>query len=129
MKNYFFICLVLGAFMFSCSEDKTDSGASYQRTKTVQGKSVRSVEEALSIASKAVNLIDGLSTRASLREVDPKNVRIVLQTSTRSTTGGDTLLYVVNYANEQGFAVVSANGDTDGLLAVTNGIQFFSVKM
>lgn len=119
MKHYLFICVAFSIFVSSCTDDNTESQLTNQYPSPVAGQSTRSLEEALSIAERAGNLIGGFCTRASSREVDPQNVKVVLQSSTRATSGGDTLLYVVNFANGQGFAVVSANENTEGLLAVT----------
>lgn len=87
-------------------------------------KSIRSYDEALEIAKGAVSIVEnGITTRGSFpsRVIDQKNSMIIRSTLTRSesTDYNDTLLYVFNYANDMGFAVVSANPETEGLIAVT----------
>lgn len=53
-----------------------------------------------------------------------------ITTKAGSRTANDTLLFVVNYGNDNGFAIISAKKDHDGLLAVTNngtyteGVEF-----
>lgn len=76
------------------------------------------MDEALQIADNALNFLTGSSTRAVSREIAMNNITLILSPSTRSA-GNDTLLYVVNYADNNGFVVISANKNTEGLLAVT----------
>lgn len=78
----------------------------------------RSMSEVLQIANNAAQLLQGVQTRSAIRTVDPTATQYVITPSTRNAGGNDTLLYIVNYADEQGFAVISANRQAEGLLAV-----------
>lgn len=78
----------------------------------------RSMSEVLQIANNAAQLLQGAQTRSVIRTVDPIATQYVITPSTRNAGGNDTLLYIVNYVNEQGFAVISANRQAEGLLAV-----------
>ena len=79
----------------------------------------RSIGEVLQIAENATRLLMGPQTRAVGRTIDPMATQYVVAPTTRAGGGNDTLLYIVNYADEQGFAVISANRNAEGLLAVT----------
>ncbi|MBQ8672446.1 MAG: C10 family peptidase [Bacteroides sp.] len=78
----------------------------------------RTLDEALLIAQKVSDILDVTCTRSATRNVDRNNVHCLTQMDTRTSSGVDTLLYVTNYADEAGFAVVSANKSTNPLLAV-----------
>ena len=87
----------------------------------------RSYAEALEIAQNSIRMLqDENSTARSaepVRTLDLKNgVKAVRQTVTRSNgtvSDNDTQLYIFNFDDNQGFAVVSASRQTDGLIAVT----------
>lgn len=89
----------------------------------------RSYEDAKAIAINAANsfFYNGENTRAGkVRQVkvDEDNTIVITRPVTRSINGGesesDTLLYIIDFEDEQGFAVVSANPNTEGLLAITD---------
>ncbi len=118
----FIFILVIG-----CSNEIESDNKTYANIddSMVQIK-LRTYQEALEIAQKSISILEGEKgiTRSSVkrRSVD-KNAVIISskQNITRSTNcQGDTLLYVFNYSDNQGFAVVSASKDTEGLLAITD---------
>ena len=116
------IVLIAGMLTAACSNEDDFSMESTKSEKTV--KSIRSYDEALEIAREAVSIVEnGITTRGyfSSRVVDKNNSLVIHSTLTRSESANyrDTLLYVFNYANNMGFAVVSANPETEGLIAVT----------
>ena len=78
----------------------------------------RSVEDAMNIAQSAIGMIGDVSTRSVSRTIDAANLQYVVASATKGNAGNDTLLYIVNFANEEGFAVISANKSAEGLLAV-----------
>ncbi|MBO4825641.1 MAG: C10 family peptidase [Prevotella sp.] len=87
----------------------------------------RSYNEALEIAQNSINMLgsNDPTTRGAepVRTINLKNgVKAYRQPVTRSNgiaSTNDTLLYVFNFNDDQGFAVVSASRQTDGLIAVT----------
>ncbi len=92
--------------------------------------SVRSFEEALEIAqnagsvfSKAVSQNSEAKKAKSLiptKTVEMSNYKIICSSSRKiKDNQADTLLYVFNYEDQRGFAIVSANKETEGLLAMT----------
>ena len=120
MKRLCFIILC-GLILYSCSKDETVTN--YLESNKGNTSNYRTLAEALQIAQDAASMVnDSVETRAASRTriVDTKNVRVITSPGTRSfSANNDTLLYVLNYEDEKGFAVVSANKATEGLLAVT----------
>lgn len=93
----------------------------------------RSVAEAIQIAQNAIPMLDdSTQTRNSLltRQIDFGQSPVVVCSNemklTRSaeSEGIDTLMYVINYADNQGFAVVSADRATEGLIAVIESGEY-----
>lgn len=81
-----------------------------------------SYKDAIQIATEAVAMLEGdAQTRSAVkRRVDLSKVKYHVTPQTRSGEGGDTLYYVVNYADSAGFALVSTTrADGDPLIAVT----------
>lgn len=86
----------------------------------------RSYAEAVEIAQNSIKMLeDGSSITRSAnsgRRLDLKSgVKAVKQHITRSNgaaSTNDTLLYIFNFMDNQGFAIVSASRQTSGLLAV-----------
>lgn len=129
MKNCFCLALIIVLFLTGCSD--TDDIISIDQRSTTSPKlsELRSYEEAKFIAQQSVSMLDNdsgnsVSTRGvSSSRILSDNCHYVIcsdPTETRSSEsfGNDTLMYVFNFANNQGFAIVSANPQTEPLLAV-----------
>ena len=82
--------------------------------------SIRTVADAFEIADQAKDMFFNQSETRSgqSRIVDKDNLRVICNSKTRSNTS-DTLIYVVNYKDNEGFAIVSAIKGTDELLGIT----------
>ena len=110
------------AFVASCSNDVTPVSEEGASTSEVLSEK-RTFEEALQIAKSSISMIeeDEGMTRGGQggRTIDLDRSRVVGSGATRADGTTDTLFYVFNFTDEQGFAVVSANKATEGLLAVT----------
>ena len=86
----------------------------------IEASKKRSLEEAKQIATKAIDFIDSNLSRSRNRTIDLNNIKFATSQSSRSSqANNDTLFYVFNYADNAGFAIVSALKGTTGLLAVT----------
>lgn len=108
---------ILNFVLFSCT---TEYEFVNQETSTAIPKlAKRSLTEALEIAQDATSLFGAESRSEELRRIDMDNIQYVCSVGKSRSQVDDTLLYVVNYADNSGFAVVSANPGTAGLLAVT----------
>lgn len=113
--------LAIMALIACTSEDETLETKS--QNKTIQNASaIRSFDEALQIAQNSIELLDGkAATRAAKpRTIDQKANKVVRATSTRgSSLSNDTLMYVFNFEDNQGFTVVAAPQNVEPLIAVT----------
>lgn len=121
MKKNLFLPFILFGFLFSCTNEEdviTSVG-----NNVVQPSNIRTYDEALKIAKDAVGMLDGnytTRTASSKRVVDEDDCVILRNKKTRSSGNSlDTLMYIFNYSDNEGFAIVSANKATEGLLAVT----------
>lgn len=110
-KLLFLICI---ASLISCESDiilpETDT--------TPMSSNKRSLGEAIDIATRSLSLIEGQGTRSGGRTIDMDNIAYVCDRSTRAADN-DTLMYIVNFDDNEGYAIVSANRNTEGLIAIT----------
>ena len=122
------LLLSVFALIVSCTNDVENVFTKDVSTVTPKASSsIRSYSEALEIAQNAISILDNNNqhTRnSSNRSVDLNEKPITIcagnRFSTRSSEniGNDTLMYVFNYTDNNGFAVVSADKGTEGLIAV-----------
>jgi len=122
------ICVV------SCAkiDDESSAVAPEQPARPTVLLPTRSYEEALSLARKSIALVDRGQTRsATARSIRSERGQCVTTPSTRSGAGSDTLMYVFNFENNDGFSVIAANRAVDPVLAVAEkgNYTLFSVKM
>ncbi len=111
--------VALFLFAVACSNEEEFVKVQATETSANSNSNTRSLSEAIAIAQNAAKMFEGADTRSVGRSVDMSGIECIVKPSTRSAGGNDTLLYVVNYADDNGFAVISANKSTEGLLAVT----------
>ena len=71
----------------------------------------RALREVLRIAREGASMLeDDETTRSAFgRRIDPSGVTCRIVPGTRAGESADTLYYVVNYADEAGFALVAAD--------------------
>lgn len=123
--------MLLTVLFVSCSNEKDyevleTSTAKYELV-SAESMNRRSYEEALNIAKNSIPMIESKNTITrgvgNRRVVDEKNGVFTINSLPVVTRSGeaieDTLIYVFNFSDNQGFAVVSANRSTEGLLAIT----------
>lgn len=121
MKYLKFLIIIgfIAIFVSSCTHDMENSiadGSAFPERKTI-GK--RTMSEALAIAQSSTKLLSSGNTRSvSEKKINLKDLRVVCK-ATRSATDIDTLMYVFNFEDSLGFAIVSANEFTPGLIAIT----------
>lgn len=111
---------ILSVVCVSCRDDvQTSEDIWDESTSTHFSK--RSFEEAFRLAEKALCMLDESKTRSGQsRTINLSETKYVLSNKTRNSgSSSDTLLYVFNYAEDAGYAIISANNETTGLLAVT----------
>lgn len=129
MKNNFTFRSIVAIFatstLFACTQDVIDSLPMQTESKKEPMKELpkyRTYEEALAVAQDAIGMLgESCTTRSGKpRTVNTSDVQYILNSSaTRSDDEPDTLMYVFNYEDNAGFAVVSANRATEELIAVT----------
>ena len=123
MKPKHFIMLAAIAMMAACTTNEDEFDLTPEQPAKQPLSEMRSFEEALQIAQNSISLLNsGEATRASsIRKINLADFKAVMRdASTRSSEGSnDTLMYVFNFEDNQGFAIVSASKSTEGLLAVT----------
>lgn len=118
MKLDFLILLCLSCLFTGCDnlvelEDTKSNDVSNQTT-------IRNPSTAAKIALLAKGM--GKDTRGCLH-TSVKSVQPVMGSITRSSV--DTVLYAVNFENEDGFALVAAKNDVEPLLALyRNSFEF-----
>lgn len=114
--------LALAIMMASCSnQELLDSDS--PKPAPQQTSNIRSYEEALQIAQSSIQMVDG---QAQTRAASPRKIALndtkvcKLDAKTRTSSDvNDTLMYVFNFEDNQGFAIISANKNTEALIAVT----------
>ena len=127
MRRVFIILLVV-AGLIACTNDSLQEGVVIDNTPQTQqfDPNRRSFSETVEIAQNSIRMLE--EDMVETRGVSParrlnleSGVKAFRQVSTRSdspTSDNDTLLYVFNFDDNQGFAVVSASRHTEGLIAV-----------
>jgi len=123
----FFLLLVSCTYNNDFSEDLLESK---DISTLPQKNSIRSIDEAIAITMHSLPLIERGSTRAGgilKRKINVKEgvKTIVSNNTTRSLIGdNDTLMYVLNFEDNEGFAVIAAPNSVEGLLAITESGHF-----
>ncbi len=102
----------------SCGDNDVLDNAQNQEDILPQSE-IRSIDEAYDIAAKSLIWLDGENSRAEIRYLPAKNEIKVVKNKESRGESSDTLMYVVNFEDEQGFAIVPANRNMPELLAVT----------
>lgn len=129
MKKLFHLLLCV-PFLVACSSEeplpKIQGTPSYDSSEISTAK--RSVEEAINIASNAACLLDSenktILSRGTNRDIERINGIYVVENLSSRAQNSDTLLYVINYAYDQGFAIVPTSRNFPDVLAITEKGNF-----
>ncbi|MDE6526833.1 MAG: Spi family protease inhibitor, partial [Muribaculaceae bacterium] len=107
--------------MMSCSE--TDFTPNNQQADSCgrPSKVCRSENEAIQIANDFAESIN-LSTRSKTRRASSENLGYILDSHSRTTI--DTIMYVVHYRDNEGFALIARNPDATPVIAVIDSGQY-----
>lgn len=115
---------IIGLIAASCSNDVVEEpqpSVTAKNTITYSPSAVnRTLDEAIKIANEAKGMLNNSkASRADVtREIDlTDGIKYVVSDVSRSNP--DTLLYILNYKDNAGFAVISTRRSTEALLAVT----------
>lgn len=118
--------VVLVGMSAACSSEFEESGKENKSQANEKPSfSKRTVNDAIEIASKYGKLKSSL-TRGQELTVDPTTVKSIVASSTRSTT--DTLIYAVNYSDDNGYLLISANKSTEPILAIVESGSYIEDK-
>lgn len=113
-------CLAFQAvFLTGCSSDNTLL-PEVSETKKIANEYSIPLSDAVKIADAFMCNIDkGTRTERTISKVEVKTSR-----ATRSGIGADTLLYLINYADNNGFALVSADKRLPAIYAISDEGHF-----
>lgn len=115
-KAIYFLTIALFA---ACTNDEEMNLLTENLPEESVSVEKRSFQEALEVAQGAPEIFGGTTTRGELKQVTLANTQYIISEATTRSESPDTLMYVFNYEDNQGFAVVSANKSTEPLIAVT----------
>ena len=127
MKKIFLILSVVAGFVACSSDGLRENAVQEDKPLTQQyDPNRRGFSEAVEIAQNSIKMLDEdkAVTRgiAPVRKLNLKDgVKAFRKAGTRSgeaSSDNDTLLYVFNFEDNQGFSIVSASRHTEGLIAV-----------
>ncbi len=127
--NTFFIILAsLGLLAASCTSI-VDPAYDGEMQSQEHKSNIRTVEEAIGIAEKSLMKF-GIETKSGIpsRTINRRNIQVLYNTTTKSQSHEDTLMYVVNFNENQGFALISANRRYPELLILTESGNFDGTK-
>ncbi|MDE6352114.1 MAG: Spi family protease inhibitor [Muribaculaceae bacterium] len=114
LKPKLFFCLLI-VILSSCSNVDPILEEAWDNSLELETSKYRSLEDALEIAQN--NPFIQTSTRTK-NSIDRSAVHIIVKNNSRSLDA-DTLMYVVNYENNNGFSIISADKGLPDILAIT----------
>lgn len=118
MKKYFVVLSVCALFFLSCNEEITPEESSIQTPQSETVKSeILSPMEAAMLAQREAERLFSVSSRSSFRNVSMENVKVITNIGSRASVQ-DTLMYVVNFNDETGYAIIGARRDHKNMLAL-----------
>lgn len=113
-----FVCLVF-VLLFAAACSDFDEGAADTPQEPAPRSLFRSYDEALSLAEGSIALVERSATRSGRSRRIAGPGQCVTVPATRSgASQTDTLLYVFNFEDGNGFSVIAANRAVDPVLAV-----------
>lgn len=109
------LSIIFAALMYGACSSDIESECHKTSVK------LRSQSEAISIAENAYSVFNsGKDSRAGHETIaSVSDVQVIRGRSSRGITN-DTLLYIVNFENDEGYAVVSASPATEALFGITD---------
>ena len=115
--------LAIGAFL-SCSGDEPkmtgQDADSSVREPFSTNTNLRTLEEAAAIVRANMGLLGETGSRsAACRSFNPSSAKMVVNYGKSRAQLPDTLMYVFNFDNDEGFAIVAADRRLEGLIAIT----------
>lgn len=126
MKKTLALITVLVIIITGCNDDSVIPQQIHDHVAVSNVARVRTLDEAMQIAVDAISMLPTEQSRGSVRSINSTHTKIILNKRvTRNNYTSDTLMYVFNFDNDAGFAIVSANRATDGLFAITESGHYY----
>lgn len=119
MRLYLSLAVAIIAFA-SCQKD-VEVNITPKPQVSVETTSTRSYDEALKVAEDAIEILEGKNTRSAKKRIIKRSEgQTVIRPVTRgSEATEEPIMYVFNYENDEGFAIVAADRSQQPLIAVT----------
>lgn len=134
MKSEHFVLAAVSLLLMSCSSDVINEPPVQLGEERVHVTNLfssnRSLDEIHSFAMDATGyLTTGNTSRSDMkREIDKeRGIKCITKGVSRAEASTDTLIYIVNYKDNAGFAVISARRSADPILAVVGKGSYDSV--
>lgn len=109
--RFFYLFFTFALFSCSNGSDLLEPDLTMQ-DKEMNNPSLRTVNDAVKIAEKASSVFYGTKTRAT-------KIKDVINYTSVKTRGEDNpLLYIVNFEDDKGYAVIGADKRINGLIAI-----------
>lgn len=118
----------------SCSQEEPVASVQEPTSENIENPLTRSPQEAVAIAEQAWQEFYGSDASASRSFSAPlidlsRPVEVVRGIKSRGASDADTLMYVVNFTDDAGFAIVAAPRNKEALLAVTSQGHYYPESM
>lgn len=111
---YFFTVLVTAVLFWACTNEDGISDAGLQ-----VNAGVRSIDEAVQIAKNSYQDFYGRSSRNTSAPVCSKENCFVVRGRSSRGMANDTILYVINFDNDEGFALINPMENKTPLLGIS----------
>lgn len=113
---------LVGLVVSACASDEPAVSPQTPNQRISNRQYRKTVDEALTSADRMFALIDGQAKTRSPRSVE--SIQVIGNGDGSQTRGGDagadTMLYLVNYADNQGFALLSSDWRTKPIYAISD---------
>ena len=122
MRKRMILFLVVMGLVACTNDDVLEKTVDKEEMDLVQyDPNRRSYSEALEIAQQSIDMFVSDEARGATptRKISLDNTKYVIKEAESRSGGQDTLMYIFNFEDNQGFSVISANKATEGLLAQT----------
>lgn len=118
------LLLLLAVCFIAFACEQNDVVQPQPTTKQATKSKYRTLDEAIDIAEKSVSMLSE-QTRATNRTIDRSRIRAVLdKRATTRSAAADTLIYIINFEDSAGFALIPRSTSKPELLAVTEKGNF-----
>lgn len=113
MKKLLLFTICLSVIFTAC---KDDSALESNEQSIDLNSVIRSKDEALELANQYCQSLKPEKSRSRTLTIDESSIDSI--TSSRSRYTSETLIYAINFTNNNGFLLISASKDTEPILAI-----------